>query len=108
MPRRAVDMMSVSALNRAVSKIEEEKRRPGLIRVGGVGGLALNVRRRDYASGTALSASWVLRRTFENRRRDFALSRNATKVSGRDRRLKAEKFHVVLSVQRERFQMAFH
>ena len=43
---------------------------PGAV---GVGGLGLNVRRRQYASGPALSASWVLRRTHEGRRRDFAL-----------------------------------
>lgn len=73
MPRRSVDEMSVSTLNRIVRDIEAEKQKPGLVRVGGVGGLALNVRRREYASGTALSASWVLRRTFEGKRRDFAL-----------------------------------
>ncbi len=73
MPRRSVDEMTVSALNRTVRQIESCSRPPGLIRVGGVGGLGLNVRIRSYASGKALSASWVLRRTFEGRRRDFAL-----------------------------------
>jgi integrase len=73
MPRKAVDEMTVTALNRAFREINEGRRKPGLIRVGGVGGLGLNVRRRQYASGPALSASWVLRRTHEGRRRDFAL-----------------------------------
>lgn len=73
MPRRSVDEMTVSTLNRVVRDIEANKQKPGLVRVGGVGGLALNVRKREYASGTALSASWVLRRTFEGKRRDFAL-----------------------------------
>lgn len=73
MPRRPVDEMTVSALNRAVREIEEGKGNPRLIRVGGVSGLGLNVRLRSYASGQALSASWVLRRTHEGQRRDFAL-----------------------------------
>lgn len=73
MPRRAVDELNVSALNKLVKEMEEGKRSPALIRVGGIGGLGLNVRRRSYASGDALSASWVLRRTFEGTRRDFAL-----------------------------------
>lgn len=73
MPRRAVDDLTVTQLNRLVRRIEDREDSPGLIRVGGVGGLALNVRRREYASGETLSASWVLRRTFEARRRDFAL-----------------------------------
>lgn len=73
MPRRAVDEMTVATLNRLVREIDEGRATPKLIRVGGVGGLALNVRRRNYASGKALSASWLLRRTHEGRRRDFAL-----------------------------------
>lgn len=73
MPRRAIDELTVAALNKLVREIDEGRKPPRLIRVGGVGGLALNVRRREYASGEALSASWVLRRTFEGRRRDFAL-----------------------------------
>jgi len=67
MPRRAVDKMTVTKLNRHVREIDEGKRPPALIRVGGVGGLRLNIRRRDYASGPAISASWVLRRTHESR-----------------------------------------
>ena len=73
MPRRAVDEMPVATLNRLVREIDEGRAKPKLIRVGGVGGLALNVRRRKYGSGEALSASWLLRRTHEGRRRDFAL-----------------------------------
>jgi integrase len=73
MPRKAVDEMSVTQLNKRVREIDDRKRKPGLIRVGGVGGLALNVRLRRYASGEALSASWVLRRTVNGARRDFAL-----------------------------------
>lgn len=73
MPRRAVDEMTVATLNKLVREIDEGRAKPRLIRVGGVGGLALNVRRRDYASGEALSASWLLRRTHDGRRRDFAL-----------------------------------
>lgn len=73
MPRRAVDEMTVARLNKIVRDIEEGRARPALIRVGGVGGLGLNVRARAYASGDAISASWVLRRTFEGSRRDFAL-----------------------------------
>jgi integrase len=73
MPRRSVDELTVTQLNKRVQEIEEGTRKPSMIRVGGVGGLALNVRRRDYASGAALSASWVLRRTHEGARRDFAL-----------------------------------
>lgn len=73
MPRKAVDELTVSQLNKSVREIDEGKRKPAFIRVGGVGGLGLNVRRRAYASGEALSASWVLRRTLEGKRRDFAL-----------------------------------
>lgn len=73
MPRRLVDEVNVAALNKRVKAIENGNALPGLIRVGGVGGLALNVRLRSYNSGEAISASWVLRRTFEGRRRDFAL-----------------------------------
>lgn len=73
MPRRAVDEMTVSALNKRVREIEEGRVRPRRIRVGGVGGLVLNVRMRSYVSGEEISASWVLRRTLDGRRRDFAL-----------------------------------
>lgn len=73
MPRKAVDEMSVTQLNKRVREVDEGKRKPGMIRVGGVGGLALNVRLRRYSSGEALSASWVLRRTVNGARRDFAL-----------------------------------
>lgn len=73
MPRRPVDEMTVSALNKAVRAIEEGRAKPRLIRVGGVSGLALNVRMRRYASGEAVSASWVLRRAHRGKRRDFAL-----------------------------------
>lgn len=37
MPRRSVDEMSVSTLNRIERDIEAEKQKPGLVRVGGVG-----------------------------------------------------------------------
>lgn len=73
MPRRPVDEITVSTLNKAVRDIEEGKSKPRLIRVGGVSGLGLNVRLRSYASGESMSASWLLRRTVEGKRRDFAL-----------------------------------
>lgn len=73
MPRRPVDELTVSALNKTVREIEEGKAKPRLIRVGGVSGLGLNVRMRTYASGEAISASWLLRRTVDGKRRDFAL-----------------------------------
>lgn len=72
MPRRAVDELNVKQVNRLVQDVAEGQEAPGLHRVGGVGGLALDVRVRSYASGQGLSASWVLRRTFRGRRRDFA------------------------------------
>lgn len=73
MPRKPVDELTVTQLNKRVREIDEHRRKPGLIRVGGVGGLALNVRLRRYASGEALSASWLLRRTVNGVRRDLAL-----------------------------------
>ncbi|MCA1775115.1 MAG: integrase arm-type DNA-binding domain-containing protein [Loktanella sp.] len=73
MPRCAVDQLTVTQLNKRVTEIEEGKRQPGMIRVGCVGGLALNARMRRYPSGVRLSASWVLRRTVNGKRRDFAL-----------------------------------
>ena len=78
MPRCAVDSLTVTQLNKRVTEIEEGKRQPGLIRVGGVGGLALNARmrrypRKDGPDRVALSASWVLRRTVNGKRQDFAL-----------------------------------
>ena len=73
MPRRPVEEITVSALNKAVDQIVKGKASPRLIRVGGVSGLGLNVRLRSYASGEAISASWVLRRTHKGQRRDFAL-----------------------------------
>lgn len=78
MPRKAVDDVTVTQLNKYVREIEEGTRKPGLIRVGGVGGLALNARMREYPRDdepdrVALSASWVLRRTHGGQRRDFAL-----------------------------------
>ena len=78
MPRCAVDSLTVTQLNKRVTEIEEGKRQPGLIRVGGVGGLALNARmrrypRKDGPDRVALSASWVSRRTVNGKRQDFAL-----------------------------------
>jgi integrase len=73
MPRRPVGELTPKQLNRIVADIAEHKRNPGFIRVGGVSGLALNVRKRKYASGEDISASWILRMTLGGVRRDFAL-----------------------------------
>nr|MDJ0860457.1 Arm DNA-binding domain-containing protein [Dinoroseobacter sp.] len=73
MPRRTVDEITVAALNKEVREIENGHSNARRIRVGGVGGLTLNVRMREYASRQDISASWVLRRTFDGKRRDFAL-----------------------------------
>jgi hypothetical protein len=62
--------MSASALNKAVREIGDGKAKPRMIRVGGVSGLGLSVRKRSYGE---FSTSWVLRRTHEGKRRDFAL-----------------------------------
>ena len=73
MPRCAVEQLTAAQLNKRVTEIEEGKRRAGMIRVGGVSGLALNARIRRYPSGDRISASWVLRKTLDGKRRDFAL-----------------------------------